>query len=444
MMGQRLYRIFFGPRSLDEDERRREYIVNVILVASIVMLGFLDGLVLYHSIREGVAYHDIPFGAFSVIPSFFVFLYVLSRYGYPRIASYGVVIAYFLSDSYAAYHWGVGMPVVPLVYALVATMAGVLVASDFAFVVAGCAAAFTIPVWYAQLHNLIPVQTQTPRTADAVVFVLIIFVITVVSWLSNREIDRSLERARTSEHALHEEREQLAVKVEERTEELKQAQFEKMQDVYRLAEFGEMASGLFHDLTNVVTTLLLVKTPAEPKEDIRAIEGRVKNFVESMRRQLRHENTQTRFSLNDGIAYAIDLLSYKARLAQVRVIFEEAIAVPYDGNPSQFHHVMVNLISNAIDAYCDASVAEERAVKILLIRKDNSIVISVVDRGRGISETVLHKIFEPFVTTKEPNGGMGIGLAIVKKIVTEDFQGTVSVESEIDVGSIFTVKFPDN
>ncbi len=68
-----------------------------------------------------------------------------------------------------------------------------------------------------------------------------------------------------------------------------------------------------------------------------------------------------------------------------------------------------------------------------------NIDIAITDSGEGIPQDELDKIFDPFVTTKEM--GMGIGLAISKKII-EDHGGKIKVKSKISKGTTFTVTLP--
>ena len=78
-------------------------------------------------------------------------------------------------------------------------------------------------------------------------------------------------------------------------------------------------------------------------------------------------------------------------------------------------------------------------VKTRLI--ENQVEISVIDRGSGIKKEHLENIFNPFFTTK--TDGVGLGLAIVSKIVDEH-NGTITIESEPGKGTIFRLYLPVN
>jgi signal transduction histidine kinase len=456
------YANFIAPKSTDEDDRRREYILNVILIGSIAMLAFFDALVLYYSVRAGAAYHEVPFPLFSSILAFFVALFIFSRRGFPLLASYLLVGAYLLSDSYAAYQWGVDLHIVVLSYALIVLMASILVGTWFGFLTAGIIGVVIIPLRYMQLSGIILLQPRADDVMDAVTLVVVIFLILTLASLWNRELRKSLSRARQSESELKEERDLLEIKIEERTQALRQTQFEKVEQLYRFAEFGHLASGLFHDLLNLVNAASLADEIGQrqsheeklvgvkakiPVSQASTISRRVESFMQAIRRQLDHRETCELFSLAEGVEYVMQLLSYKAMKENVRMVFSQKgdRTLLYFGDTFKFHQIVMNLVSNALDSYeglaPDADV-RERMVEISVRRKENGVEMKISDRGCGVSEGIRAKIFEPFFTTKGGDKGTGIGLATVRRFVEKDFHGTVLLESEEGRGSAFTVTFP--
>lgn len=102
------------------------------------------------------------------------------------------------------------------------------------------------------------------------------------------------------------------------------------------------------------------------------------------------------------------------------------------------NRIITNLVTNAQQA-----AASDRApiINVDLEQKQKRIVISVEDNGVGIPEELFDRIFEPNFTSK--NSGMGLGLTMVRKMV-EDYRGEISVKSELDKGTKFTVILPTN
>ena len=136
------------------------------------------------------------------------------------------------------------------------------------------------------------------------------------------------------------------------------------------------------------------------------------------------------------------LLSHRFRLSQcvLSVSCHSPDPVLY-GDPGKLGQVLTNLIVNAIDAYKD--VERETKEICLEVREDEHMLdIRVSDQGCGIPRENMDKIFEEFFSTKQLGEGTGLGLPIAKNIVTNFFNGTISVESVPGQGSEFLLRFP--
>jgi signal transduction histidine kinase len=106
-------------------------------------------------------------------------------------------------------------------------------------------------------------------------------------------------------------------------------------------------------------------------------------------------------------------------------------------DPHQLVRIFNNLIKNAIQAIPE-NVQPIISVNMFL-NNNQSVVIQVIDNGKGIPQELNDKIFSPNFSTK--NSGMGLGLAITKKII-QQFHGTIEFESKLNQGTTFTLKFP--
>src|SRR5207245_1034752 len=128
----------------------------------------------------------------------------------------------------------------------------ILINSRFAFILTSLIGANLFALSFMQMHHVYAPRLywkhQEYNLADGIVRYITLTIIALVSWLFNREMETALIRAQLSEKALREQRDLLEIKVEERTQELKQTQVEKLTQLYRFAEFGKISSGLFHDL----------------------------------------------------------------------------------------------------------------------------------------------------------------------------------------------------
>ncbi len=280
--------------------------------------------------------------------------------------------------------------------------------------------------------------------------IIIFFVIATITWLSNHEMEKSLARLRKSEAELKEERDTLEIKAEQRSKELKEAQAEKMDQVYRFAEFGRISSGLFHDLINPLNavSLNLSKTDGTAEETKQYVSNAVRaakkleDLVVAVRKQLAREETKTLFLIEQEIQHVIEVLSHKAQKANVELRFTPRSDIRMFGDAIKFNQIVLNLVANGIDA-CMPPTAElvpvslaDRWVQISLVEELEIIIMIVEDNGVGIPEHHMSKIFEPFFTTK--NYGLGLGLTIARQMINAN-KGEISCTSDNETGTTFII-----
>jgi len=116
-----------------------------------------------------------------------------------------------------------------------------------------------------------------------------------------------------------------------------------------------------------------------------------------------------------------------------------AETIELEGNPGRLAQVVTNVLSNALDA---SRTAASRRIDLSLVKNDGRVELTVRDQGCGMSPEVASKIFDPLFTTKPFGEGTGLGLTLVRDIVTTDFEGSVQVESALGQGATFTFSFP--
>lgn len=115
--------------------------------------------------------------------------------------------------------------------------------------------------------------------------------------------------------------------------------------------------------------------------------------------------------------------------------------------PFEINQVLLNMIVNAADAIKEkvgenASKGDKGKIKITTRKVGDRVRILIEDTGCGIPEDILPKIFEPFFTTKEVGKGTGQGLAISYNIIVEKHKGLLSVQSEVNKGTVFNIEIP--
>ena len=178
---------------------------------------------------------------------------------------------------------------------------------------------------------------------------------------------------------------------------------------------------LQHDcnrLTALIKSGLSFVRPLEYKVEPIQVEELIENLLMTWRYRLERAKVQTQFQFETGLPKV-------------------------EGDPRAMEQIFTNLINNAVDAMSgnEPTRAKLLGVKVCLFNPtpdQSQVQVSISDTGVGIPDEIRERIFEPFFTTKP--GGTGIGLAIVKRMVTVH-RGSVSVDS-MPGGTVFQVKFP--
>lgn len=208
----------------------------------------------------------------------------------------------------------------------------------------------------------------------------------------------------------------------------------------KLAMLGEMAAGLAHEMSQPLNIIQLAAGVAALKIDKSANKADVREELETIAGQTQRmgeiiDHVRV-FSRRDGdkfkpfnsvaaVRMAVQLTESQHRVNDIEIVFEppanfDAAVI---GSRIQLEQVILNLLSNARDSICSRrkrSGEEDRPGYIRVAMSwigNGKICIAVEDNGAGIPERNLHKILDPFFTTKAPGQGTGLGLSISYKIV---------------------------
>jgi nitrogen-specific signal transduction histidine kinase/CheY-like chemotaxis protein len=222
----------------------------------------------------------------------------------------------------------------------------------------------------------------------------------------------------------------------------------------RLHALEEMARGVAHNFNNILVGVLGYAQLIEMQSrDQGAVES-AKHIVDSA---LRAKDLVQRLNLSVGrgsetppervdsltevVKEAIETTRPKWQDEMQAVGVTIGVEAEVDdvpavrANPVGLHHIIVNLVSNAVDA-----MPEGGEIRITATAAGDWVHLNVSDTGSGMSEAVQQRIFEPFFTTRQ-DVGSGLGLAMTYRTVTE-WGGDVEVESQAGKGTTFTVVLP--
>ncbi|MFK5936956.1 MAG: HAMP domain-containing sensor histidine kinase [Sulfurimonas sp.] len=235
------------------------------------------------------------------------------------------------------------------------------------------------------------------------------------------------------------------IKMEE-TKELILKQQNLLQKQSKQAVMGEMISMIAHQWRQPLSTVTLSISNLQIKkllgeeipsqdfdtalEDISDTVIYLSNTIDDFQTYFRPNKEITKISLYDllqrSVGFALPRL--KGTEINIRVHINKKLVL--DTYVNELVQVTLNIINNAIDALI-VSATKDKKILITAQEKSGKIIISIVDNADGISEENLHKIFDPYFSTKGKNG-TGLGLYMSQMLVQKQFNGFIKVNSSSD------------
>lgn len=242
-------------------------------------------------------------------------------------------------------------------------------------------------------------------------------------------------------------------------------------DSSRLANLGEMASGVAHEINQPLAVIRMAadslyeeleddNAMADPAslfelmkaklQRISAQTERASNIIDQLRTVARKPSNETEaFGLADAARISADLLTEQLRASRVdfSLHLPDGAGPVVHGEMSRLQQVVINLVLNARDAIIEKAAPEATGVlgHVSVRVTDDSAngigTIMVEDNGSGIPETALPRLFEPFFTTKPAGKGTGLGLSISYDIVSR-MHGVLSAENRPQGGACFRITLP--
>ncbi|MBK1833296.1 ATP-binding protein [Roseibacillus ishigakijimensis] len=225
----------------------------------------------------------------------------------------------------------------------------------------------------------------------------------------------------------------------------------------KLSSLGQMSAGIIHEINNPLnyakTNLYALRSfakmlPEEEREDFNEItsdveEGleRVVQIVKDLRSFAVKDKMQfSDINLAEVVAASSRLLGN--RLTQIDFSAQVPDHIHVNGNSNQLCQVFINFLQNSLDALREINREnQDGRIRVSFTELADSHSLHFEDNGCGISPENQKQIFDPFYSSKDIGQGMGLGLSICYRIL-EQHGVTIEIESEVNKGTRFTLKFP--
>lgn len=221
---------------------------------------------------------------------------------------------------------------------------------------------------------------------------------------------------------------------------------ERLERDERLRAMGEMAARIAHEIKNPLGSMelflsMLQESKLRRKDrkyvdyvlfGVKAVDRVINNILSYTRPKtliLKEEQ------LANLVRETIEFMRVSIKSRNISIRLDSCLDEPCVFDPDLMKLVLMNLISNAMDA-----VQEEGQIALGIKREKNHVVVSISDNGIGMTDEVRKSLFNPFFTTKEK--GVGLGLFIVYNIV-KAHGGYIEVESQPNMGSTFLIYLPE-
>lgn len=272
--------------------------------------------------------------------------------------------------------------------------------------------------------------------------------------------DTMRQRLRLAIHQNEEFTDSLEARVLERSRQLRVAE-ERLVRSDRMASLGQLAASVAHEINNPVSAVLnfavlmqrILRDDGIPPDRVADYRhyltviadettrvGRIVSDLLSFSRRSTPQRTE--HELNAIIESTLSLVTHKLELAEVDLVVELGQGLPpLYCDKSQIQQAVVNLVINASEAV--QGPGGRVTVRTSMGEPGDPLVLEVSDTGAGIAPEHVHRIFDPFFSTKADGKGVGLGLSVVYGIV-EAHGGTTDVKSDLGRGTTFTVHLPQH
>ncbi len=378
---------------------------------------------------------------------------LLARYflrrNYYRTASWTILLLYMLASFFILLLWGTSTPIGILILGFIVIIPSVLMGAALTFPAISIAVLLLVFVQLLHATNIVTPETHALNVGEShwqiFIYATLLTIIGLISWLSSRQRDVSLQRALRAEASLQAQKETLKHQLAEESKKLRLTQLEQINDLHNFAVLGQTTAATLHDVSNHLSLLNLdiedlsnrrhsSKTIASAKRSIYAINV----MIRESRKQLDTLEHHAPFDAIAVVRQSIKKVRRKYIQQNIRLtkLSTTGNSFTVTGNSYALTQIITILLNNALDA---CRTIPEAKVTTKATITPTELVISVLDNGKGIDPALQAQLFKPKLSKKAT--GLGVGLYLAYHLTQSVFNGTLELVPS-DGGAHFRVTIP--
>ncbi|BAF72771.1 ATP-binding protein [Sulfurovum sp. NBC37-1] len=223
----------------------------------------------------------------------------------------------------------------------------------------------------------------------------------------------------------------------------------------KMADMGEMIANIAHQwrqplaMNNTLISILKEKNrqdilqSGELARKLQEMESNIQYMsktIDDFMHFYHPEKEKNRFLISEVLQQALDITNPMLKKAGIDLTFENISEEAAEGYMNEYMQVIISILHNAKDTLLYRKVKDPH-IALRLYEKDEDVLLEISDNAGGVPQEDIHRIFDPYFTTKHKSLGTGLGLYISKMIIEKNMEGTLSVSNTRE-GALFRIVMP--
>ncbi|QOP44589.1 transporter substrate-binding domain-containing protein [Sulfurimonas sediminis] len=277
----------------------------------------------------------------------------------------------------------------------------------------------------------------------------IILPFSIYLYFINLSLEREVKRRKDAEDKLRALNQNLQQQVRQEVEKQREQELHMLQQ-NRLAQMGNMMNMIAHQWKQPLNALsMLMQTVRHKYKQSKLNDDFIEYFDKNAKKQLQEMTKVTNdfmhyfrpkdkleFSIDEIIGHSINLVKPIFQAKNISITYENKSTKTFTLQNDIIGQVIINILNNAKDALIENNI-EDKNIYITLSLLEDKAEITIEDNAGGIPQDIMHKIFDPYFSTKDDTG-TGLGLYMSKIIIENYCEGTLCVRNT-DKGALFSI-----